>query len=93
MDDISILLKEAKPMYFERKRKVEQLKKACLVLFVLFSTSISGLSGYIFKTNQMANTLPVEQVASYYNDIDDEMSESMYPLDDYGLITVKYWEK
>ena len=92
MTQISELLKEAKPLYFKRKRQRRMIKNAiatcsmCLVLGVLS-----------FNVYQPKVVLSNSEVYSYLYDEDSyeedfnlmAMSESIFPVDEYGLIQVK----
>ena len=86
MDDISNLIKEARPLYFAKKKQKEQIKKALLVVFILFSTSMGALGGWGAKEMQVAsqNTEITQETVSYEDDM------SIYPVDEYGLIAVNY---
>ena len=89
MDDISNLIKEARPLYFTKKKRREQIKKVMLVAFIFLSTSMGVLGGYTAKEVQIANqnkTLEVD-VATIENAYDDS---SFYPVDEYGLIAVNF---
>ena len=78
MSDLSELLKEAKPLYFERKRAKKRMQRVLVSLFMVFVVFASGYSGYAIKS------LSTDYIAS------SDITESYIPLDDDGLITVAY---
>ncbi len=84
MKDISNLIKEARPLYFAKKKRNEQIKKFVIAAFILFSTSISALGGYGVREAQINQD---KQIVSLETS-DDIIS--LYPVDEYGLITVNY---
>ena len=81
MDDISNLIKEAKPLYFERKRKHALAKKMfCLMTPVLIGTFVFLP---FYATNNNITSL------SYENSSSVSVIEQMgLPTDDYGLLMV-----
>lgn len=82
MNELSNLIKEAKPLYFERKRIKKRIQRICLSLFMVFTVLASGYSGYAIKS--MNN--------DYIASSEINITESFFPLDDDGLITVAYWK-
>lgn len=78
MTDLSNLLKEAKPLYYKRKKRNQRIQKVMFSVFILFTVLVSGYSGYSIKS---AST---QYIAGY------DISDTFVPLDDYGLITVEY---
>lgn len=79
MTELSELLKEAKPLYFQRKRTKQRIQRTVLSLFVVLTVFASGYSGYTLKS------MSTDYIAS-----SETYSESYFPLDDDGLITVAY---
>ena len=79
MEKISELIKEAKPLYYERKKTRTRIKRACFSLAIIMTVLGSGFGGYAIKsytTNYIANS--------------ETTTESYLPVDEYGLITVAY---
>ena len=80
MEKISELLQEAKPLYFQRKRRRTQVKAAVFSLAVVFMAFFSVMK---FETGGFVafNENPGE-VSSVIAD------EYGLPVDDYGLLTI-----
>ena len=78
MDKISELLKEAKPLYFERKKRKETIKKC---LFILVPFLFVSLAIIPFTVNFSDNT-------SYYTSSTSIVEQMGFPTDDYGLLKV-----
>jgi len=78
--EISNLIKEAKPLYYERRRRQRRIQRTCLSVFMFFVILASGYGGYAIKTVNNA----------YVADADTTVSDSFIPMDEYGLITVAY---
>ena len=80
MDEISKLIKEAKPLYFKQKRRNMRIKN-CIMAFLISSLFVVGsFGGYTVG----------ERSASISNDTYSQIDELDLPTDEYGLITVKY---
>lgn len=85
-DDVSKLLKEAKPLYFTRKRRNNQIKTALcmfvgvLMLGMFYSGNDSKLDayGYFFIDNNIS-------MSENSTSVVEEMG---LPTDDYGLLMV-----
>ncbi|MBR1753963.1 hypothetical protein IJ732_03925 [bacterium] len=84
MTELSTLLKEAKPLYFEKKRSKQKLQRACLSIFILFTVLASGYGGYTIRSLSSSGYI------AETNSVSTTISDSLYPTDDYGLITVAY---
>ena len=82
MKELSELLKEAKPLYYEQKRRRTQIKRACFSLVLILTVLASGFGGYALKSSSG------DYIASY--DSSGSTSDSYLPVDEYGLITVAY---
>ena len=80
MTELSNLLKSAKPLYFEQKRKQQRIRRTCLSLFMVITVFASGYGGYAIKS------LSTDSIATTEN----YTTDSYFPVDDYGLITVAY---
>ena len=80
MTDISDLIKEAKPLYFKRKRRNQVIKTslpvmAVAALFFAFSPQPSDYSQYWdLGENEFQQTSVIEEMG--------------LPIDDYGLLKV-----
>ena len=88
MEDISNLIKEARPLYFTKKKRREQIKKVMLVAFIFLSTTMGALGGYTAKEVQIANQNIIETNISTIENMDED--SSFYPVDEYGLIAVNF---
>ena len=88
MEDISNLIKEARPLYFAKKKRREQIKKIVLVAFIFLSTTMGAIGGYTAKEVQIANQETVNTDVALTSTINDD--SSFYPVDEYGLIAVNY---
>ncbi len=77
MDELSTLIKEAKPLYYKNKARKEKIKKACLLLFVMFSVGLGAIGGYNLNSINSITSASITE-------------ESVVPVDEYGLITVTY---
>lgn len=82
MKELSNLLKEAKPLYYEQKKFKQNLKKTCLSFFIILTVFASGYGGYMLKSISSNNYIVSSDTSN--------VIESFYPTDDYGLITVAY---
>ena len=79
MDKISELLQEAKPLYFERKRRKEFIKRSMfLIIPILFLTLA------IFPFTSSINN----QEKTYYTSSTSIVEQMGFPTDDYGLLKV-----
>ena len=83
MDDISDLLKEAKPLYFRRKR-IRNLTKAAVVLsiaaFLAFGT-FQRADNYVYDFDNMSSTISMLQNGSAIEDLG-------LPTDEYGFLRI-----
>ena len=80
MDEISKLIKEAKPLYFKRKRRNMRIKN-CVVALLLSSMFVLGtFGGYTIG----------ERSASISDSDYSQFEELGLPTDEYGLLTVRY---
>ena len=79
MNDLSELLKEAKPLYFEKKRQRQRVQRALMSCAMVLTVGLSMCGGYMLRGDSVT-------IAN----VDDTAIESYFPLDDYGLITVMY---
>ena len=79
MDKISELLQEARPLYFERKKRKEFIKKSMfLIIPMLFLTL--AIVPFTFNLNNENN--------SYYTSSTSIVEQMGFPTDDYGLLKV-----
>ena len=84
-NDISLLIKEAKPLYFARKRQKRQLGMmsamfACLVFVSPFFMQ-SAPTGYVYDFDGMTEEINLTQNGSIIEDMG-------LPVDEYGLLKV-----
>ena len=79
MDEISELIKEAKPLYYKRKRRVKTFQTMTLTLVIVLVAGIGMFGGY--SLNQTG-------IKTYYET--SATQDSYIPVDEYGLITVEY---
>ncbi len=89
MDDISKLLQEAKPLYFARKRRNNQIK-AVLCMLVLavglnFAVSRPTVTYSEYGTEALLSML--ESLISSAEE-DSVIKDMGLPVDDYGLLVV-----
>lgn len=83
MDDISDLLKEAKPLYFRRKR-IRNLTKAAGVLSIaafLALGTFQRADNYVYDFDNMASTISMLQNGSAIEDLG-------LPTDEYGFLRI-----
>lgn len=83
MDDISDLLKEAKPLYFRRKR-IRNLIKAAGVLSVIALLGLSSFhraDSYIYDFDNMSTAISLLQNGSTIEDLG-------LPTDEYGFLKI-----
>lgn len=83
MDDISDLLKEAKPLYFRRKR-IRNLTKAVGVLSIaafLAMGAFQRADTYVYDFDNMSSTLSMLQNGSAIEDLG-------LPTDEYGFLRI-----
>ncbi len=79
MDKISELLQEAKPLYFQRKKRKEILKKSAFLIVPVLFISLAVLPFTMkFSDN---NT-------DYYTSSTSIVEQMGFPTDDYGLLKV-----
>ena len=79
MDKISELLKEAKPLYFKRKKRNEIIKKTALVVMPFLFISLAIIP---FALNYSNNNV------DYYTSSTSIVEQMGFPTDDYGLLKV-----
>lgn len=83
MDDISDLLKEAKPLYFQRKR-IRNLTKAAGVLSIaafLALGTFQRADNYVYDFDNMSSTISMLQNGSAIEDLG-------LPTDEYGFLRI-----
>lgn len=83
MDDISDLLKEAKPLYFRRKR-IRNLAKAAGVLSIaafLELGTFQRADNYVYDFDNMSSTISMLQNGSAIEDLG-------LPTDEYGFLRI-----
>lgn len=81
MDDISKLLREAKPLYFARKRRNNRIKAALCMLVCIVGISSFYPRGAAFNYDNLDNEIAVTINGSVIQDMG-------LPTDDYGLLMV-----
>ena len=83
MDDISELLKEAKPLYFKRKRIRNITKTAGIfsVVAFLFVNSLQKPATYIYDFDDMSDAINTVQNGSVIEEIG-------LPVDEYGFLRI-----
>lgn len=80
MEDISQLIKEAKPLYFARKKRRRQIKTSLAVL-----TVVLGLGWFYPRSAEIYYDLDSE----VYQTVNGSVIEDMgLPVDDFGLLMV-----
>ena len=79
MESISELLQEAKPLYFERKRRHKQIRAA---VFSIAVVCISFFSVMNFETGNFVANLNSTSDTSVISE------EYGLPVDDYGLLSI-----
>lgn len=83
MDDISDLLKEAKPLYFRRKR-IRNLTKAAGVLSIaafLALGTFQRADNYVYDFDNISSTISMLQNGSAIEDLG-------LPTDEYGFLRI-----
>ena len=80
MDEISKLIKEAKPLYFKRKRRNMRIKNCLMALLISSIFILGSFGGYTMG----------ERSASVADESYSQFEELGFPTDEYGLLTVKY---
>ena len=81
MDEISKLIKEAKPLYFKRKRRNMRIKNCVVALFISSIFLLSSFGGYTIGERSVS----VSSEEGY-----SQFDELGFPTDEYGLLTVRY---
>jgi len=81
MEKISELLKEAKPLYMQRKKTRRILKSACFSLALVLTFAFSFCTYFVYTNNQ--TDTDTSYTESY---IETEMG---LPTDDYGLLWIE----
>ena len=79
MDRISELLKEARPLYFRRKKRNEIIKKAAFIIMPFLFISLAIIP---FGINYSNNNV------DYYTSSTSIVEQMGFPTDDYGLLKV-----
>ncbi len=84
MTDISALIKEAKPLYFARKRRNNIIK-----------SSLAMLVGVVMLGSLYSQPQPAWDYSYYFYGVEFSVSENTsvledmgFPVDDYGLLMV-----
>lgn len=79
MEEISQILKEAKPLYFKRKKRQEITKKCLFAIMpiIFFSCALLPFT-YTNNSNEI----------SYYTSSTSIVEQMGLPTDDYGLLKV-----
>ena len=78
MNKVSALIQEVKPhIISRRRRKLQQLRVACMAIFMLFSSVSLGL---IFTNDDVLDTLKYGDTLS--------AEDLGFPVDSYGLLMV-----
>lgn len=81
-NDISKILKEAKPLYFARKRRNTAIKSLCVMLFLVFGIQYyNNSSNYIYDYDGLDEEIYLTYTGSVIEDID-------LPVDEYGFLKV-----
>lgn len=82
MQDISDLIKEAKPLYFKRKRRNKAIKvgSSLLVLAMLVFAFLPQPQDYSYSSYWDLGEAEYQQISS--------IEEMGLPVDDYGLLKV-----
>lgn len=83
MDDISDLLKEAKPLYFRRKR-IRNITKAAGVLSIAAFLALGTFrraDNYVYDFDNMSSTISMLQNGSAIEDLG-------LPTDEYGFLRI-----
>ena len=79
MDKLSVLLQEAKPLYFKRKRARALTAKCLMVVVPIVIATFAILP---FSLNNSPSEI------SYYNTSTSVIEQMGFPTDDYGLLKV-----
>ena len=77
MDKVSSLIREVKPFYLQKRRKLREIKAACAIFLVVLSGTLFGIFGLnsnVLDTIKYGQTLSAEDYG--------------FPVDSYGLIMV-----
>ena len=81
-NDISMLIKEAKPLYFARKRRNNVMKSVGITLLCIgFINLFSSSSGYIYDYDGLNEEI-------YLTENGSVIQEMGLPVDEYGLLKV-----
>lgn len=85
MDDISKLIREAKPLYFARKRRQTQIRSGLAVLAVflgisLFYPSAGPVAVYSYELADLDQVYAMMEGSA--------VADLGLPVDEYGLLTV-----
>ena len=78
MDKISELLQEARPLYIQRKKRRETIKK-CMVIFLPVIFCALAILPFAINNNEETN---------YYTSSTSIVEQMGFPTDDYGLLKV-----
>lgn len=88
MDEISKLLKEAKPLYFARKKKRRQIKSVTAMLLCVVMLGIfypRGDNSPILSYSDMFYAYENEMIQAENGSVIEDMG---LPVDEYGLLMV-----
>ena len=84
-DDISLLIKEAKPLYFARKRRRKQIGSLSIMAICLLLTSPflmnDGNQAYIYNFDGLDEEINLTQNGTVIADMG-------FPTDEYGLLKI-----
>ncbi len=92
MTDISMLLKEAKPLYLKRKKQRQVIKNAVVgmsMCFLLIGLTVHNFSNIGIRNDVNDLYVCLYDEADYESRFDLKIaSDDFYPVDEYGLILV-----
>ena len=81
-DDISLLIKEAKPLYFARKRRNRVIKSTLVMMLCVLGLHIyNPSSDYIYDYDGLSEQIYLTENGSIIEDMG-------LPVDEYGLLKV-----
>ncbi len=82
VDDISILIKEAKPLYFARKRRNRIIKSTlAVVVCVLGVQWFNSSANYLYNYDGLSDEIYLTENGSIIEDMG-------LPIDEFGLLEV-----
>ena len=79
MNKLSELLQEARPLYFEQKKRKENIKKSLFVILPILFLAMAVVPFTYNSNNEEAN---------YYTSSTSIVEQMGFPTDDYGLLKV-----